>query len=134
MPISCASAECGTPIKFPRGEPFREGPNKGGYRCHECWILEWDSKPWELADAATRELVAEEARKIRDRRSSSEVVYREGDACAHLTPRGTVRLSIPAPEFCAEDEFDAARFRLLKRAVDEIAQKMPEWFTEGVEA
>lgn len=128
MPFLCARPDCRAPIQNPKssGEPFREGAHKGGYLCRECWILEWDENSWNLADESTREWAAEEASRIRSRRETSELLFRDGLNMAHLTARATVRLCIEKSSTCSADEYDPARLIMLQRAIAQVVEKMGE--------
>lgn len=131
MPFLCARSDCKSSMQNPRasGEPFKDGPYKGGFLCLECWVLEWDENSWYLADENTRDWVSEEAGRIRDRRLSSEVVFRSGANVAHLTSRGTVRIHLERPPHCSADEYDPDRLRMLQRALAKILENMPEGWT-----
>lgn len=132
-PFLCARPDCRASIQNPRasGEPFREGPLKGGFLCRECWILEWDENSWYLADESTREWIAEEASRIRDRRQMAEVIFSSGANVAHMTSRGTVRIFLEKPPHCSADEYDPDRLRMLQRALQQILKNMPEgWALE----
>jgi hypothetical protein len=133
---------CGGPVRIPpAGDPFSDGPQKGRYRCAECWTLWWDEHPGDLVDEETREYVAAEASKIRIRRAhearikerhgmtlgQAEILFEDGESRVFLTERGTLLFSIDCPEHFSPDEFDPDRLRTLARALAVVHQKFPDF-------
>jgi|SRR3990170_6743437 len=129
-PIYCAKSECGAPvqIKGDDGQPFSDGPYKGGYWCQDCWIVYYDENPWHLADQPTKDWYAKEARRIRGEIDGApEVIYREPGVVAELSSRGIVRIAIERAEGYSQDEFDPDRYRSLCRALRAVSSRLPEW-------
>jgi len=120
--IICAREECRAriPSSGGAGEPFRSGPWKGGYWCQDCWTLWYDANPWHLADQATKDYIAQEAGRIRDRRETSQVLYEDKIVRLTLTSRGTVRIVFQKSEFMAADECDPERLLALSTAIDSL--------------
>lgn len=135
QPFLCARPECRAPIQNPRasGEPFKDGPHKGGFLCFECWVLDWDEASWCLADESTRGWISEEASRIRLRRQTAEVIFQHGLNVAHLTERATIRIHIEKSMHCADDEYDPERLRMLQQALAAILEKMPMWAVQPPE-
>jgi hypothetical protein len=127
-PIPATCAQCGAEIKrTPASVPFRGGPHQGGFLCQECWILEWDSNPDIAADAATRQWVSQEARKVRLKRAATggDVIYQNGENRAYRTQRGTIVIDLKRIPFGGADEFDRPRLEELKKLLEHITHLPP---------
>jgi hypothetical protein len=134
--IICAREECRAriPSSGGSGEPFRSGPWKGGYWCQDCWTLWYDENPWHLADQATKDYIAYEARRIRDSRETAEILYEEPLVRLTLTSRGTVRIVFQKQDGMAADECDPPRLQALARGLEALLIGLPTWFPEKTPA
>lgn len=125
--LGCAI--CSAPPKRlpPAGDPFEAGPYQGRYWCGDCWTLYYDEHPDNLADADTRQFVAEEAKKIRlDRlRNGAEVIYEDGENRAFLTERGTILFDVHSATPMQPMEFDPERFMAMVKAMQAVKGKVP---------
>lgn len=124
--------KCQEPIPWfvaghaPAGGPFLSGQYKGRFWCSSCWTLYWDAHPDELADEASRDVIAQEATAIRLKRNSELLFNDEDGSRVFLTERGTVVLSLAISPGHAPNEFDAARFQILLRALQALdASQIP---------
>lgn len=110
----------------PAGGPFMSGQYKGSFWCSSCWTLYWDAHPEELADEASRDIISQEASAIRLKRNS-ELLYNDDEGSrVFLTDQGTIVLSLALTPGCAPNEFDAARFQILLRALQALdASQIP---------
>lgn len=118
--------KCSAPIPWftsgqpPAGEPFKSGQYKGRFWCADCWTLYWDTHQEDLADQASRDYVVQESAAIRLKKNS-EMLYNDDDGSqVFLTERGTVVLNLAMSPGCAPNEFDAARFQILIRALQAL--------------
>lgn len=121
MPIHCA--KCGVKTQgTPGSTPFNAGPYKGGFLCQECMVLDWADRPEIAADAATRQWIESEARRIRLKRAGegSKLLYDDGHNRAYLTRRGTVMVDLERVPFGGPDEFDPNRFQSLMRLFEAV--------------
>jgi len=130
--------KCQAPIPWfkaglpPAGGPFLSGQFKDRFWCNSCWTLYWDAHPEDLADEASRDVIAQEAAAIRMSRNS-ETLYNDDDGSrVFLTDRGTVVLSLALSPGCAPNEFDAARFQTLLRALQALDASRIQGFSMAV--
>lgn len=108
----------------PRSDPFSGGPWRGRYLCTDCWVLYWFDHPEDLADLATKQAVAEEAKQIRFKRGS-ELLYEDGVNRIFLSARGTLIFDIHSVVEHAANEYDPERFQALVKALKAVSGKVP---------
>jgi hypothetical protein len=109
--------------------PFSSGPFKGRFLCGDCWTLELERRPGDLADRESVAYVADEARRIRQRRretQGSAPLHSGASARAFLTPKGTVIIDVDRAPGLGPDEYDAARLAELVRALRAVAGGAPD--------
>ncbi len=133
--VATSCAKCGSPVhRTPSAVPFKGGPYQGGFLCSECWILDWEDNPDIAADAATRQWLSEEARRIKMRRAGgASTLYQDGVNHVYLTQRGTILIDLARLPFGGPDEYDPERVKTLLKLLTVAADKAPGFGAEQAE-